>query len=178
MRSWLLSRSVLRSPTPSGILSLPSSSLIPSSVKSMTPSTVSTVIFTRLHAFTRTRWRSYREEKTSSYRGEGPSRKLCPFFVRTCPRRLEGVVEQHRPRHGTDTPWYRRDVRRYRLHLVEPHVSDEATPVARVDADVDDHRPFSYVFCPYHLSASCGDDQDLGPTGNLGQVLRVGDPDR
>ena len=88
------------------------------------------------------------------------------------PRRLNRIVQEHRPRHRAYASRYRRDPGRFRLYLLEPYVPDEATFFFAVDADVHDDCTFSYVLGTHHLSSSGGDDQNLGPVSYLREILR------
>src|SRR5215211_167866 len=88
-------------------------------------------------------------------------------------RRLERVVEEHCPRHGPHAAGHGGDPGRFRLDLLEPHVADQARPVAPVDADVHHDRSLLDVLRADHLALPGGHDEDVGLAGDLRQVSRA-----
>src|SRR5918998_129731 len=94
------------------------------------------------------------------------------------PRGHDRIVEQHRSGHRADASRDGGDPGRPWLDLIEAHVPDEPSSFLPMDADIDDDRVLSDVLGADHLPLSGGDDEDVGPPGDLGKVPRTRVADR
>lgn len=73
-------------------------------------------------------------------------------------RRLEGIEQEHRPRHGTDAPGDGGYGRSFGLYLLKTYVSHQSSVIPPVHTDVYHYGAFLHVLGADHLPTAQDDD--------------------